>query len=856
MINNDHFRSTDKISLRDLRRGEVCDGTHEDQLPPDGLDVADPDVMFCLDLMRRSWSSGPDTRDQDTHRPSPESTATGSLGDAINLATSWGRFVLHHRLGQGTYGVVFAACDTLLKREVAVKIPQPHVLTNAGSLKRFLREAEAAATLEHSGIVRVYEVGEIGGVAFIVSELCDGPNLAQWLAADRPPLPAKTAAAIVAQIAGALNHAHSRGVLHRDLKPSNILLGKTDMGQGDFPFTARISDFGLAKLAGAESIGTIDGALVGTFRYMSPEQAAGRASDVGVQADVWALGAILYELLAGKPPFDTDDVSVLRQIQEDEPVHLAALNREIPADLVNVCHCALQKDLADRYSSAAKLLADLQRFARGEPVSARTLGICPRVTRWMRRRPLVASLAAALLLVGCTGLLGVITQWRRADREAVTAREEAARAETHLAQAQASLRDLACMVQELGLHSHPDDHHLRDVARIIALQLERIEQDSLDAEARWASIAASRMFCANMSALAGDHPGALLNFEPGVAAWRQIVEEEPANHGYRRALALALYCYGDSLDACGQEVAANDKFEAAREALLPPGNDLRAITAGLLEYTEMISNLGRSFDLRRRSKQAEAAFSEAALVAQRTHALDRSSESISLCAASMTAQYAKHLVRTHERRRGMSEYEKARDLAEEVLASHAAHEPAEDLTVHIDLARAQLFRRARDWFNASRAYTEAIQRSERGLERYSNKPAWRARLANLCYEFGLSKLERKEPGAEFVLEKASAHWKILSSKDQISDADTAKWGVILCELAGIYQGKDQSGKAAEAAEQAAGLLAATHRLVPATPKIHRARETSAAMLAAMRGKSVNVQPTTDLDSDEELDELE
>ncbi len=852
MINNDQFRSTENASPRDISQEAANRSYHDDRQPTDGLDVTDPDMIFCLELMRRVWSTNPDT-----HRPTAGSTATDDLADDDDLTADWGRFVLRRRLGQGSYGVVFEAFDTLLKREVAVKIPQPHVLANASSLKRFLREAEAAATLEHAGIVRVYEVGEIGGVAFIVSELCDGPNLAQWLAGNRQPLTAQTAAAIVAQLAGALNHAHSRGVLHRDLKPSNILLGNSDVGHADFPFAARISDFGLAKIVGAATLGTTDGALVGTFRYMSPEQAAGRVRDVGVQADVWALGTILYELLAGKPPFDCDDVSVLRQIQEDEPVYLASLDRGIPTDLVKVCHCALQKDLVHRYSSAAKLLADLERFARGESVSARPLGMLPRATRWTRRRPLVASLAAALLLVGCLGLLGVMTQWRRADREAIMARQEAVRAERHLVEAQASLRDLACMVQELGLHSHPDDHHLRDVARMMALQLEKGERESLDGESRRASFAASRMFCANTSALAGDHQGALADFDRGVTAWCQIVREEPANRGYRRALALALYCYGVSLKACEQTVAANERFEAAREALLPSNGGLAATTSGLLEYTEMISNLGRSFDLRKRSDQAEVAFAEASLVALRAHALDRSSDSISLCAASMTAQYAKHLVRAHDRRRAMSEYEKARDLVQQLIARSGAPEATEDLAVRIDLARAQLFRRNKDWSQASGAYAEAIQAAERGLQRHSNKTAWRVRLANLCYEFGLSKLERKEiSGAEFVLEKASAHWEILSSKDQISDADMAKWGVVSCELAGLYQGKNQLDKATVAAEQAARLLATTHRLVSATPKIHRARETSAAMLAALRGQAVNVQPTMNLDSDEELNVLE
>src|SRR5262249_42107297 len=212
-----------------------------------------------------------------------------------------GRFQLRRRLGFGAFGVVWLAFDPRLRREVALKVPHAGALADEVLRRRFVREAEAAAGLEHANVVTVYEAGEEGPICYIATAYCPGPNLAQWLKEREHPVPPREAAELVAALADGVEHAHGHGVVHRDLKPANVLLAPDG--------TPKITDFGLAKIlsespAAAEQ--TQSGAVVGTPAYMAPEQAAARREQVGVAADVWALGVILYELLTGRPPYQAD----------------------------------------------------------------------------------------------------------------------------------------------------------------------------------------------------------------------------------------------------------------------------------------------------------------------------------------------------------------------------------------------------------------------------------------------------------------------------------------------------------------------------------------------------------------------
>jgi len=269
-----------------------------------------------------------------------------------------GNYEILQEIGSGGMAVVYQAYDHARRRVVALKILPPHLQHNSDLRQRFLREGQEAGRLVHPNIVRVYEAGEADGYDFIAMEYLAGGSLAQLLRRRGRPLEAHDAANIMAQIAGALDYAYAQGILHRDLKPSNILLD----GQG----RAVLSDFGIAKIAGQMTL-TPTGAILGTVMYMSPEQARGR-NDLDQRSDIFALGAILYEMLAGQPPFQGEhDAVILRQILDDKPTPPRKLNPAIPPETEQAILTAMQKDRNKRYKTAWHLAAALQQTLSAGP---------------------------------------------------------------------------------------------------------------------------------------------------------------------------------------------------------------------------------------------------------------------------------------------------------------------------------------------------------------------------------------------------------------------------------------------------------------------------------------------------------
>ncbi|HEV3256113.1 MAG TPA: protein kinase, partial [Gemmataceae bacterium] len=360
------------------------------------------------------------------------------------------RFQIRQELGRGSFGLVFLAYDPRLCREVALKVPRGASVFSRELRERFLREARSAAKLEHPNLVAVYETGETDGLLFIASAYCPGPTLAAWLKEANRRLPTTDAAALVATLADAVHYAHTRGVLHRDLKPANILLqshsasaSRPDTVAGQptsvllSEYVARITDFGLAKVftnqsppaALSDASLTLDGNIVGTPNYMAPEQACGQGKNVGPEADVYALGAIFYELLTGRPPFEGEDVlATLEQVRSLEPQPPSRLRPGLPRDLETICLKCLAKEPRRRYHSAQALAQDLRRFLAGESVVARPASAFEKLVKWARRRPAAAalisvSLLATLCLVGVIG--GYTVRLRNALTDTTQARTEA-----------------------------------------------------------------------------------------------------------------------------------------------------------------------------------------------------------------------------------------------------------------------------------------------------------------------------------------------------------------------------------------------------------------------------------------------
>jgi WD40 repeat protein len=350
-------------------------------------DLVDELRAFLDDHGRFARAAG---RTEDLARE-PETLGATSIHPALATVRYFGDYQLLAEIARGAMGVVYRARQVSLNREVALKMILAGQLASADDVARFRREAEAAAHLDHPHIVPIYEVGEHEGQHYFAMKLVEGGSLAAK-AAELVASP-RRAAALLARVSRAVHYAHQHGILHRDLKPSNVLLD----GEG----TPYVSDFGLAKRIEGDSGLTQSGAIVGTPSYMAPEQAAAR-KDVSTATDVWSLGAILYELLTGRPPFRAaTPLDTLLQVLEREPDRPRLLNPRADRDLETVCLKCLEKDPGKRYSSAEALAVDLERWTRGEPIEARPVGRVERAWRWCRRNPAVAALsaAAAALLV-------------------------------------------------------------------------------------------------------------------------------------------------------------------------------------------------------------------------------------------------------------------------------------------------------------------------------------------------------------------------------------------------------------------------------------------------------------------------
>lgn len=510
----------------------------------------------------------------------------------------FGRFLVLGELGRGGHGIVYRAFDPHLNRQVALKVPRLEVVANPELQQRFLREAHAAAGLDHPNLVTVHEVGTVGPACYIVAQLCSGPTLAAWLREQTEPAYVRLAAGIVARLAQTVAYIHSRGVLHRDIKPSNILLEPAEAEgpdpDGSLPFTPKLTDFGLAQLQDDSAGLTRTGTVAGTPAYMAPEQAEGKTASIGPATDVYALGVVLYELLIGRPPFTAaTHVEILRQIAEGSIARPSALRPNLPRDLEMICLKCLEYEPERRYPSAQALADDLERFLRGEPVSARPVGLLLRFEKWRRRRPLVAGLAAALVLCNVAALVTITWQWRRA----IARGQEAERA---FQQAHQAVRTFHSTLFGAADFDNPQYQPMRRelMANAMAYYESFLQQRPGDL-ALMADVAEAGYQLGIAHTVMAEHSEAIPVFRRAIPLWETVLANDPDNRDYLDDFEKTLKQLSQSYLKCGRAEEARPFIDRAlplrrRLIALDPENreHLARLAESLQVWSKTLEALG------------------------------------------------------------------------------------------------------------------------------------------------------------------------------------------------------------------------------------------------------------------------
>jgi tetratricopeptide (TPR) repeat protein len=440
------------------------------------------------------------------------------MPESLGMIRRFGDYELLEEIARGGMGVVYRAKQLTLGREVAVKLMLHGALASATDTDRFRAEARNAAALKHPNIINIHEVGEWEGQHYFSMDLIVGQSLDVMT---RPgPLSAARAAAIMREVAGAVQHAHEHGILHRDLKPSNVIV--------DAAGHAHVTDFGLSRTMSPGASVTQAGHTLGTPSFMAPEQVKGDTQSIAVETDVYGLGALLYQLLTGRPPFTGENVAdVLRKVVETEALAPRLLNPDVPRDLETICLKCLAKEPQNRYRSVQLLGDDLTFFLGGKPIRARPVGIPGRVVRWSKRNPLIASLGGMVAVLVLALALGSTFVAIRFDldrqREAELAAESAKRLQNGEKLIEFMLGDLSDKLEPLG-HLDILDTTLSKVDKFYS----QMPAGDLTPESE--RNRANLLFqYADIRSIQGHLDESIIDFRKAIAAYEALVARYPRN---------------------------------------------------------------------------------------------------------------------------------------------------------------------------------------------------------------------------------------------------------------------------------------------------------------------------------------
>jgi eukaryotic-like serine/threonine-protein kinase len=457
-----------------------------------------------------------------------------------------GGFRLLKLLGQGGMGIVYLAWQATLRRHVALKMIARGASAKPEDMRRFQREAEASASLRHENIAQIYEVGEQDGNPYIAMELVEGCTLSRYLVSG--PLPLEDSVQLLLRLSSAIDHAHTKSIIHRDLKPSNILLAGCTLDEPSKSaqktkkdLVPKIVDFGLAKHIGQLDSPTLTGDLIGTPNYMSPEQARGETSSMGVGTDVYSLGAILYEVLVGRPPYQgAGPVETLEQVRSQEPARPSSLRSGVPRDLETICLKCLEKNPAQRYVSAKELHEDLLRFRSGRPIQARPASWLTRTVKWIKRNPVLATFFVSLFF-GAASLLAMGVQYNRSVELALRKTLEAKKqANTNF---QFAMRSIEQMLERVGFDQLTDRPMMEEVRAELLGDAVRFYSELLSTQPE-SDLESQRIYGRALArqgsilGALGKHEAGLQNIQQAIDLQTQLLHRHPNDYAIQHELAI------------------------------------------------------------------------------------------------------------------------------------------------------------------------------------------------------------------------------------------------------------------------------------------------------------------------------